>query len=280
MYAVGAFVCFSVISVLSSRPADCRSSQQSDKSAKTTTDFDRLHEKAELGDPIAQFQTGLAYETGKGTSQDYAEAARWYRKAADHGDPGAQNNLGGLYSRGLGVPQNDVLAAQWYLRAASEGYPAAENNIGYMFANGRGIDQNIQAAIFWYSKAAEQGYAPAENNLGFIYAGGRGVAIDLKEAVGWYLRAAKRCYAPAEYNLGLIFLNERSIRDIDKALYWLGLAAQHGFSAAANQLGTVYEHGQGVTEDHKIADQWYRLAVKQGSIEAQHNLEVLHFSSP
>ena len=32
--------------------------------------------------------------------QDYAEAVRWYRKAADQGDADAQSNLGGMYANG------------------------------------------------------------------------------------------------------------------------------------------------------------------------------------
>jgi uncharacterized protein len=36
------------------------------------------------------------YETGQGVAQDYAEAVKWHRKAAEQGDPRAQHNLGGL----------------------------------------------------------------------------------------------------------------------------------------------------------------------------------------
>ncbi len=43
------------------------------------------------------------YENGRGVAQDYAEAARWYRKAAEQGDAGAQHNLGLLYAKGVGV---------------------------------------------------------------------------------------------------------------------------------------------------------------------------------
>jgi TPR repeat protein len=37
------------------------------------------------------------YEKGQGLAQDYAEALKWYRKAADQGNADAQYGLGGMY---------------------------------------------------------------------------------------------------------------------------------------------------------------------------------------
>jgi TPR repeat protein len=43
--------------------------------------------------------TGTMYANGWGVPRDYAEALRWYRKAADQGDANAQGNLGTMYAR-------------------------------------------------------------------------------------------------------------------------------------------------------------------------------------
>ena len=48
----------------------------------------------------AQFNLGLSYDTGTGVPQDPAEAARWFRRAADQGDATAQQNLGVKYANG------------------------------------------------------------------------------------------------------------------------------------------------------------------------------------
>jgi TPR repeat protein len=54
--------------------------------------------------------------------QDSAEAARWYRKAADQGEAVGQFNLGGMYAEGQGVPQEYVTAHMWLnLAAAKDG---------------------------------------------------------------------------------------------------------------------------------------------------------------
>jgi TPR repeat protein len=57
---------------------------------------------------------------------DYAEAVKWYRKAAEQGDAEAQSRLGFLYYMGQGVPQDYLLAHMWFNLAASQ-YSASEN---------------------------------------------------------------------------------------------------------------------------------------------------------
>jgi uncharacterized protein len=86
-----------------------------------------LREKAEQGDPNAEYMVGLAYDTGVGAPQDFAEAAGWYRKAADQGHAGAQFNLGHLYADGRGVPQDFVQAHMWLNLAAAGLQPGARN---------------------------------------------------------------------------------------------------------------------------------------------------------
>ena len=79
---------------------------------------------AENGDARAQVQLGvLAYTGTGGTAKNGAEAARWFRLAADQGHLIAQYNLAAMYERGEGVPQDYVLAHQWYNLAASRAAP-------------------------------------------------------------------------------------------------------------------------------------------------------------
>jgi len=57
--------------------------------------------------------------------QDYAEAVKWYRLAAEAGLNAAQNNIGQMYYAGHGVPQDNVLAHMWFNLAAVGGNPIA-----------------------------------------------------------------------------------------------------------------------------------------------------------
>jgi TPR repeat protein len=63
-----------------------------------------------------------------GVPQDYAEAVKWFRRAAEQGQAGAQYNLGLMYGNGDGVPQDHMLAHMWFNLAAAQGLvPAKEN---------------------------------------------------------------------------------------------------------------------------------------------------------
>ena len=56
---------------------------------------------AEKGDSDAQLNLGVMYFKGQGTPQDYGEALKWYRKAAEQGYATAQNNLQGMSVLGI-----------------------------------------------------------------------------------------------------------------------------------------------------------------------------------
>ena len=58
------------------------------------------------------------YASGQGVPQNYAEAMKWFRKAADQGNARAQHGIGVMYANGQGVPQNDAEAMRWYRMAA------------------------------------------------------------------------------------------------------------------------------------------------------------------
>ncbi len=82
--------------------------------------------RAQENDLEAQTYVGEIYEKGLGTAPDYAEAARWYAKAANAGYGRAQMNLGFLYERGLGVPQDRTIALNWYRKASGIGEDALD----------------------------------------------------------------------------------------------------------------------------------------------------------
>ena len=85
---------------------------------------------AEQGNAAAQFNLGSAHYNGQGVTQDYAEAALWYRRAADQGDAKAQFILGLMYDNGQGVAQDYNEAIRLYRNAAENGNAAAMNNLG------------------------------------------------------------------------------------------------------------------------------------------------------
>ena len=57
---------------------------------------------------------------------------------------------------------------------------------------------------------------------------------------------------------------------------WYRLAAEQGNADAQNNLGVMYQYGDGVLQDYAEAVKWYRLAAEQGDAEAQNNLGVMY----
>lgn len=109
---------------------------------------------------------GLAYQYGNnGMPQNYNEAARHFRLAAERGHAGAQNNLGFCYHNGWGVPKDMVQAAVWYRRSADQGNAWGQSNYGTCLEFGWGVSKNVPAAIDMYRRAAAQGHASAKKHL-------------------------------------------------------------------------------------------------------------------
>ena len=56
------------------------------------------------------------YEEGKGISQDYTIAMKWYQDSADRDDADAQNHITVLYAQGKEMPADKDQAKQCYQR--------------------------------------------------------------------------------------------------------------------------------------------------------------------
>ena len=90
---------------------------------QTKTDlkpFEEVKAKAAGGDADSAYQLGLRYYNGDGVRKDLAEAAKWFRKAAEQGFAPAQSDLGRSYHNGEGVPQDFAEAVKWYRKAADQ----------------------------------------------------------------------------------------------------------------------------------------------------------------
>ena len=95
---------------------------------------------------------------GHTASAQYSELL----KRAQDGDAEAQTRLGGAYYSGNGVEQDFVEAIKWYRLAAEQGYADAQNYLGVAYDSGDGVEQDFVEAVKWYRLAAEQGNAEAQ----------------------------------------------------------------------------------------------------------------------
>lgn len=122
--------------------------------------------------------------------------------------------------------------AKHFSRAVQELYPFAEQGnakaqhlIAIMYQNGLGVVQSDLAAYKWMRAAAEQGYGLAQHGLGFMYLTG--------ECAG---------------------------KNPTKAAEWFKKAAEQGLTGSLMTLASMYEEGNGVTQDLAEAQRLYSLA--------------------
>ena len=78
------------------------------------------------------------------------------------GDVEAEVALGNLYEAGSVLPQDPAQAAEWYRRAADKGHAGAQMNLAMMYFDGEGVPRDVAQAVAWYEKAADRGEADRE----------------------------------------------------------------------------------------------------------------------
>lgn len=147
---------------------------------------------------------------------------------------------------------------------------------------------DLLAEIF--KQSANSGYMPSNYALGMLYENkfydgshwlhSHGEMIDLENALKYFKKIAPSS-AVAQNKLGEIYLAYANIHsedrqlgdtqqienvesvlpDIDKAIFWLNLAAKHGNAAAQGTLADLYFQGIGVPQDFVTAYVWQNISV-------------------
>ena len=143
--------------------------------------------KPSNSDAEVQFRTAQRFDQRR----DFANAARWYRKAAEQGHVQAQTNLALMYSEGQGVKQDIREAAKWFDAAARGGDATAQYSLGLLYYQGAGVKQSYDSAMQLWILAARSGNASAMNNLAIMHGMGEGVAQSNVEAYAWFDLAAR-----------------------------------------------------------------------------------------
>jgi TPR repeat protein len=214
--------------------------------------FQELYRLATQRDAEAQHMLGFLYHFGVSYNgakipQDYKEAIRWYRLAADQGCADSQDQLGEMYISGKG-------SAQDYLEAAR-----THTHRGVRHHAGMQAPKKSQETARWYRLAAEQGYAFAQHHLGNMYLQGAGVTKDAQEGLRWIRLAAEQGLSIAQGHLGLMYeAGEGVPQDPVQAHMWLNLVAAQGVTQAIearDRLARKMSSAQ-IEDAHRLAREW------------------------
>ena len=120
---------------------------------------------------------------------------------------------------------------------------------------------------------AEQGRVEAQIRLGLIYHHGSCQTMrDSNKAMKWLRLAADQDNAEAQFVLGNLYWERANYAETVK-LYLR--SAQHGYVPAQDYLGSMYAYGIGIPADNVQAYFWYDLAAARGEENAAEKRDLI-----
>ncbi len=132
--------------------------------------------------------------------------------------------------------------------------------------------KHLIITLVFLGLALPLGQARADDYSEGLYAYVEG---DYSTALRIWSVLAEQGNAYAQNNLGTMYDNGEGVPENDvEAVKWYRLAAEQGNADAQSNLGFMYANGEGVPENDTEAVKWYRLAAEQGNATAQYNLGV------
>ena len=220
-----------------------------------------IQKSADSGDAKAQCVVGDMYLV----REEYAEALKWFKKAADQKMSLACVYLHAIYSDGLGVVADQKEAAKW------------ENRMSTTDADWRAMEEVKQLisklslpVLERIRKRADEGHAYSQFELGVIYQRGKVIPKDDSEAIKWLTKAADAGLITAQRYLGGCYVVGQLVpQDNALAASWLRKAAEKGDADAAMSYAQCCEEGLGVPKNLTEAVRWYKLAAETGSALSQ-----------
>ena len=146
----------------------------------------------------AQSSQGAKGDSGRGVPQDRAQAAAWYRKAAELGDANAQFNLGLMYRYGPGYSPNLDRWVEAFGPAPGHASPTAQGSPAGKYHPGSGIPKDYIEAHKWMSLAVaratgddQKRFADARDSLAKLMTPEQ-IAEAQKRATEWTVAFEKR----------------------------------------------------------------------------------------
>jgi TPR repeat protein len=169
--------------------------------------------------PEALLQIASMYEKGTDLPQSYADAAKWYRKAADQ-SPEAAVKLASMYIEDRGVLQDYGQAMTLCKSAAKIAYAPAQYCVGYLYRRGLGTQADPKEAAKWYDLAGQGGQRQALMELAEMYWKGEGVGVDRPQAYYYFFLAHRRGAPDAKTRAQVLWkeMSQGEITSLEKKL--------------------------------------------------------------
>jgi len=103
--------------------------------------------------------------------------------------------------------------------------------------------------------------------------------IEIPEsAFYWYEQAALQGHSDGQNNLGILYQKGQGVKqDYELAFHWFMKSAEQNNVTAQYNLGNLYQRGLGVAQDYNQAMQWYKKAAAGGIIMARLQIAEMYY---
>jgi len=213
----------------------------------------------------AQYSLGNLCANGQGVEENYVEAVKWYRLAADQEEIYSLVALGKLYSLGKGIDRSDEEAGRLFRAAIKNNQIFAQWLLDSVVSEAL-TELNYVLASIALEVLAESGDLNSQFRLAMFYmTEGKKIYGAPIRAVYWSKKLAEKgtFAAVSQFNLGLLYSGGKGIdKDYEEAAKWYRMAADKGLPEAQFNLAVLYQNGQGLLESKLAAADWYYKAGK------------------
>lgn len=230
-----------------------------------------LYSDATRGRSRSQFEYGNLFFEGNKVPQDYSEAFRWFRKAADRDYPSAYYMLGLMYLLGKGVSQSYENAYDMFVEACN---PEPEGKLKSDLESKLNICLNELVNKYKTKATAEDPHAMLWLSKCYHFRPDK-----QKEAFLFLEKAAEKNYPEACMRMGLAFRLSWYHLDKDekKAFAWINKAASLNYEKSFYYLAGMYHDGIGTTQNYSKAFEMYQKMACKGNARAQFRIGVMYF---
>lgn len=227
--------------------------------------FYELLDSAELGDKNAQIKFGYLYVVDKFLDETSVRRVKdWFLNDAVNGDVDAQYLIANVYNSYTSQQEHHY----WLKKAADQGHSAAQYKFGI-----ENKDENPSDYIQYIMLASESN-VDAQIELGYNFAHGKYVCKNYLDAYNLYQKAADNMKEIKDI---------RELRTINNIKIRYNAANDEAEELALNgdvdaqlYMGCLYQYGFEIRRNKDKAVYWYEMAKKQGSNEAQIQLNLLY----
>ena len=184
--------------------------------------------------------------------------------------PYLQYQIGMMYFKGLGTSIDNTKAVEYFEKSTELGNQYAKRLLALEYISGKNFEQDIEKGIALLTECADSGDAFSRYKLGNLYLKCKIVNQDLDKAEKYLLAAEDNEFT--QYVLGKLYLQKEKY-DIQKAVFYFEKSADINMQSSY-QLGRLYHLGSdGLKKDKEKAMHYLNLSAEQGNEYAQNILD-------